>query len=92
MFIFHDDRLLRMASSQPTDKIQNDGLMHTASQVEVTTTSDEEFLEGSEGVTQHDLNTLRQVRDSLPLTSSLVVIVEFAEQERHLCCLLSSQA
>lgn len=37
-------------------------------------------IEGSEGVTAHDLNTLRHVADSFPLAAWLVVIVEFAER------------
>lgn len=37
-------------------------------------------LEGSEGVTQHDLETLRHVSDKFPLAAWLVVIVEFAER------------
>ncbi|KAF8651146.1 hypothetical protein AX16_004848 [Volvariella volvacea WC 439] len=38
------------------------------------------FIEGSEGVTEHDLATLRHVADRLPITAWLVVIVEFAER------------
>ncbi|KAF5321053.1 hypothetical protein D9619_000104 [Psilocybe cf. subviscida] len=38
------------------------------------------FIRGSEGVTQHDLDTLRIVPDRLPYTAWLVVIVEFAER------------
>ena len=38
------------------------------------------IIEGSEGVTQHDLNTLRQVSDKLPASAWLVVFVEFAER------------
>jgi proton-dependent oligopeptide transporter, POT family len=37
-------------------------------------------LEGSEGVTQHDLDTLRHVSDKFPMAAWLVVIVEFAER------------
>jgi proton-dependent oligopeptide transporter, POT family len=37
-------------------------------------------FEGSEGVTEHDLATLRQVPDRVPLAAWLVVIVEFAER------------
>ncbi|KAH6905975.1 peptide transporter PTR2B [Coprinopsis sp. MPI-PUGE-AT-0042] len=37
-------------------------------------------LEGSEGVTQHDLETLRHVSDKFPIAAWLVVIVEFAER------------
>ncbi|KAJ3505854.1 hypothetical protein NLJ89_g7195 [Agrocybe chaxingu] len=38
------------------------------------------FIEGSEGVTQHDLDTLRHVADRLPYAAWLVVFVEFAER------------
>lgn len=38
------------------------------------------FVEGSEGVTAHELATLRHVRDSLPYSSFLVAFVEFAER------------
>lgn len=38
------------------------------------------IIEGSEGVTEYELATLRQVPDRLPLASWLVVIVEFAER------------
>ncbi|KAF9476780.1 peptide transporter PTR2B [Pholiota conissans] len=38
------------------------------------------FIEGSEGVTQHDLDTLRHVGDRLPYSAWLVVSVEFAER------------
>ncbi len=41
---------------------------------------DEAFIEGSEGVTQHDLDTLRHVGDRLPYSAWLVVTVEFAER------------
>lgn len=38
------------------------------------------YIDGSEGVTQHDLDTLRHVADTLPYTAWLVLIVEFAER------------
>ncbi|TFK33263.1 peptide/h+ symporter protein [Crucibulum laeve] len=38
------------------------------------------YIPGSEGVTQHDLDTLRHVADRLPYTAWLVVVVEFAER------------
>lgn len=38
------------------------------------------IIEGSEGVTQKDMDTYRHVADRLPLTAWLVVIVEFAER------------
>ncbi|KAF9008064.1 peptide transporter PTR2B [Cyathus striatus] len=41
---------------------------------------DEVYITGSEGVTQHDLDTLRHVADRLPITAWLVVVVEFAER------------
>lgn len=47
---------------------------------EKNTDSTESYIEGSEGVTQHDLDTLRQVGDTLPLSAWLVIVVEFAER------------
>lgn len=41
---------------------------------------DGEFVEGSEGVTHHELANLRQVADKLPWAAFLVVFVEFAER------------
>lgn len=38
------------------------------------------FIEGSEGVTQKDLDTYRHVADRLPYSAWLVLIVEFAER------------
>ncbi|PFH45167.1 hypothetical protein AMATHDRAFT_71950 [Amanita thiersii Skay4041] len=38
------------------------------------------IIEGSEGVTQRDMDTYRQVADRLPFTAWLVVVVEFAER------------
>jgi len=38
------------------------------------------FVDGSEGVTHNEFNTLRHVADKFPLTAWLVVIVEFAER------------
>lgn len=38
------------------------------------------IVEGSEGVTEHELLTLRHVADRLPYTAWFVVIVEFAER------------
>ncbi|KAJ3567978.1 hypothetical protein NP233_g6016 [Leucocoprinus birnbaumii] len=38
------------------------------------------IIEGSEGVTQKDLETYRHVADRLPMSAWLVVIVEFAER------------
>ena len=37
-------------------------------------------VEGSENVTHAEFNTLRHIPDTLPLSSFLVVIVEFAER------------
>lgn len=39
-----------------------------------------DIVEGSEGVTFHELKTLRHVSDKLPWTAWLVVFVEFAER------------
>lgn len=41
---------------------------------------DTDIVEGSEGVTQHELDNLRQVSDTLPYAAFLVVFVEFAER------------
>ena len=41
---------------------------------------DDRIIEGSEGVTEFEYRTLRHVADTLPYTSWLVVIVEFAER------------
>lgn len=38
------------------------------------------IVEGSEGVTHHELATLRHVADRLPYTAWLVVVVELAER------------
>ncbi|KAG6915913.1 hypothetical protein DXG01_009283 [Tephrocybe rancida] len=38
------------------------------------------IVDGSEGVTEHELATLRHVADRLPYTAWLVVMVEFAER------------
>lgn len=38
------------------------------------------YIEGSEGVTQHDVDTLRHVADRLPAAAWMVAIVEFAER------------
>jgi len=38
------------------------------------------IIEGSEGVTQHEFDTLRKVSDTMPLAAWLVVIVELAER------------
>jgi len=41
---------------------------------------DDNIVEGSEGVTQHEFDTLRHVADRLPISTWLVVVVEFAER------------
>lgn len=38
------------------------------------------LVEGSEGVTHSEFDALRHIPDSLPISSFLVVIVEFAER------------
>jgi proton-dependent oligopeptide transporter, POT family len=74
-----------MATSFPEDKAADFAL------AKVSTLEDEKFredssrdgdsiIEGSEGVTEHELHTLRHVADRLPITAWLVVIVEFAER------------
>nr|AAZ32402.1 peptide transporter PTR2B [Hebeloma cylindrosporum] len=55
----------------PTTSLDDEKLGHS---------TDEVFIEGSEGVTQHDLDTLRHVADRLPVSAWLVAIVEFAER------------
>ncbi|PVF97460.1 PTR2-domain-containing protein [Serendipita vermifera] len=40
----------------------------------------DEYIPNSEGVTQHEYDTLQHVGDALPLSAWLVVIVEFAER------------
>ncbi|KAF7362947.1 Peptide/h+ symporter protein [Mycena venus] len=42
--------------------------------------SSDSILENSEGVTQHDLSTLRHVRDKIPWQAFTVAVVEFAER------------
>ncbi|KAJ7155693.1 peptide/h+ symporter protein [Mycena filopes] len=42
--------------------------------------SADSVLENSEGVTQHDLDTLRHVRDKMPWAAFLIATVEFAER------------
>lgn len=42
--------------------------------------TDDVYMPNSEGVTQHEFDTLRHVADRLPLTAWLVAFVEFAER------------
>ncbi|KAJ7752199.1 peptide/h+ symporter protein [Mycena maculata] len=42
--------------------------------------TDDSILENSEGVTQHELATLRHVRDKIPWPAFTVAVVEFAER------------
>ncbi|KAF7361573.1 Peptide/h+ symporter protein [Mycena sanguinolenta] len=42
--------------------------------------SNNNILENSDGVTQHDLSTLRHVRDKIPWQAFSVAVVEFAER------------
>ena len=51
---------------------------------------DHSIIEGSEGVTQQDLNTLRHVADHLPYTAWLVVIVEFTERSVSITLVIPS--
>ncbi|KAJ3566004.1 hypothetical protein NP233_g7279 [Leucocoprinus birnbaumii] len=62
---------------------------HSAKDLARTSTSDDKvvytddgdsIIEGSEGVTQKDMERYRHVADRLPLSAWLVVIVEFAER------------
>jgi len=41
------------------------------------------LVEGSECVTHAEFSNLRHIPDSIPLTSFLIVIVEFAERFSH---------
>ena len=59
----------------PVASINDENLAHRTESDE-----DHSIIEGSEIVTQHDMNTLRHVADRLPYTAWLVVIVEFAER------------
>lgn len=59
----------------PVASIDDEKLAHR-----IESGEDHSIIEGSEGVTQHDLDTLRHVADRLPYTAWLVAIVEFAER------------
>ncbi|KAJ8516687.1 hypothetical protein ONZ45_g6045 [Pleurotus djamor] len=65
----------------PDDKVVDQALARVSSLDEKQIELDgDSIIDGSEGVTQHDLDTLRHVADTLPPTAWLVVIVEFAER------------
>jgi proton-dependent oligopeptide transporter, POT family len=38
------------------------------------------LMEGSEGVTHHEFETLRHVADRFPVATWMIVVVEFAER------------
>jgi len=67
-----------------SEKVDEAKIVRSASfddEKDVSPTSDvDSIIEGSEGVTQHEFDTLRKVSDSMPLAAWLVVIVELAER------------
>ena len=73
-----------MALSYPDDKAADKALAKVASmedeKLRHSVVDGESIIEGSEGVTQHEFDTLRHVADRLPISAWLVVIVEFAER------------
>ena len=69
----------------PVASIDDEKLAHRTGSGE-----DQGIIEGSEGVTQHDLDTLRHVADRLPYTAWLVVIVEFAERSVFITLVIPS--
>jgi proton-dependent oligopeptide transporter, POT family len=42
------------------------------------------LMEGSEGVTHHEFETLRHVADRFPVATWMIVVVEFAERSASL--------
>jgi POT family proton-dependent oligopeptide transporter len=72
-----------MASS-PSEKVGDKEIIRSDSIVDEENFKGEadgsSIVEGSEGVTEYELATLRHVPDRLPYSSWLVVIVEFAER------------
>jgi len=69
-----------------TDKSVSLALAHVATLDEKKMVEDEsshgheEYIPNSEGVTQHELDTLRHVADRLPMSAFLVAFVELAER------------
>jgi len=77
--------LLAMAAAYPVEKAGSKELVFTTSPEDEklgnnSIDDSQSFIPGSEGVTQHDLDTLRHVADRLPAAAWLVAIVEFAER------------
>jgi len=68
-----------MATTYSAEKAGSKDLIPTTS-LENEKLHSQSFIEGSEGVTQHDVDTLRHVADRLPAAAWLVAIVEFAER------------
>jgi len=68
-----------MATTYSVEKAGSKDFIPTTS-LEDEKLDSQSFIEGSEGVTQHDVDTLRHVADRLPAAAWLVAIVEFAER------------
>lgn len=69
------------ADEKAVDKSTDLARAHSVDEKHDTISSDgSSYVEGSEGVTEHELATLRHVADRLPAAAWLVVIVEFAER------------
>ncbi|KAJ7624534.1 peptide/h+ symporter protein [Roridomyces roridus] len=64
-----------MATKQESDSASISDEKHA-----IDADSDDIVLQNSEGVTQHDLATLRHVRDKIPWPAFTVAVVEFAER------------
>ena len=74
-----------MAAAPPVEKADSKELVFTTSLEDEklgnhSVDDSQRFIPGSEGVTQHDLDTLRHVADRLPASTWLVAIVELAER------------
>ncbi|KIJ23944.1 hypothetical protein M422DRAFT_72463 [Sphaerobolus stellatus SS14] len=68
---FPDDKATDKAVT--VSSLENEKLGHPGS-------DGDSIIEGSEGVTQHEFDTLRHVADRLPVSAWLVVLVEFSER------------
>lgn len=72
-----------MTTTYPDDKAVDKSLAKVTTLDEKASDSDvhsNHTLEGSEGVTEHELATLRHVSDKIPYTSFLVAVAEFSER------------
>jgi len=72
MTTFSDDKAVDKALAKVAS-LEDEKMHHMLS-------DGDSVIEGSEGVTQHEFDTLRHVADRLPISAWLVVIVEFAER------------